>query len=341
MTKAGATGASDAVLAKLLHLTGEQAASPHTGFASLRAAVEDRAQQGGHELLVANHLWSRTGWRVQENFAKTLRDHYAADLSLLDFGKPAEAAVVINDLVRANTANKIASVVRPELFNDRTRLVLASAIYFKGLWQQPFEAEARSDAPFETPGGTINTPTMYQQEIFGYAEDEGLQILEMAYSPGSTSMVILLPRKADGALAKLERRFSAEQVANWLKSMHPCDVKVYVPRFRFDAYYDLHAVLDRLGAGSLFKPDEGPFGAMIEGENLWLGFLLHRAYVDVNEEGTEAAAATAGGAFGGAGQSPPPVPIFRADHPFVFLIRDVRTGCILFLGRVVDPSKGA
>jgi serpin B len=311
MTKAGAAGTSDTILAKLLHLNDEQAASPHASYASLRAAVEDTTQQGGHELRIANHLWSRTGWQVQQPFAETLKTHYAAGMSLLDFGKPKEAADLINAWVRAKTGDKIPSIVRPELFNPQLRLVLGSAIY-------PFKAELTHRAPFEAVAGNVETPLMHQQDEFGYLEEKDVQILEMVYSPGASSMVILLPRKGGG--------------------LHKQEVDVHVPKFKFDTDYDLRPVLETLGAGSLFKAGEAEFSKMTEGETLWLEFLLLRAYVDVNEEGTEAAAVSIGGAAGGL---PAPPPVFRADHPFLFLIRDVRTGCILFLGRVVDPSKGA
>lgn len=340
MTKAGARGKSDKVLAKLLHLSGERKAAD-AGYASLRSAIEDVTQQGGHELRVANHLWCRTGWRVQHEFVETLKSRYAAELSLLDFGKPDDAAKTINDWVRVKTAEKIPSVVGPEMFDDETRLVLASAIYFKGVWRQPFNADATRQQEFQTPDKVVETPMMYEHDDFGYAEDEGLQILEMPYSPGATSMVILLPRKTGGSLEKIQQALSFDQLKKWMDAIRSREVKVHLPKFKFDSRYDLKEVLSRMGAGNLFDRHEADLSAMVEGERLFLQFLVHAAFVDVNEEGTEAAAATVGGTGGGAFGEPPPVPVFRADHPFLFLIRDVRTGCILFIGRVVDPSNGA
>jgi len=183
-------------------------------------------------------------------------------------------------------------------------------------------------------GRTVDVPTMYQRGDFRYAENERVQLLELPYAGGRVSMVVLLPTR--GALEELEASLDPDQLAAWLAQGSPQEVEVYLPRFTLKERFVLNEVLQALGIVDAFRPGRANFANMAEDPELVLSQVIHQAFVEVNEEGTEAAGATGIGMRVTSLPANPP-PVFRADRPFVFLIRDVESGAILFMGRVVDP----
>ncbi len=189
--------------------------------------------------------------------------------------------------------------------------------------------------PFQTLAGAVDVPLMQQQGSFGYAESDGLQVLEMPYK-GGVSMMVLLPRKADG-LPALESSLTQAKLNDCLKSLRSRRVDVTLPRFRADSRFSLVKELKRLGMVDAFSQKDANFSGVTDQEEIFVKDVIHQGVIDVNEEGTEAAAATAVVSEKKDAAPEPPVQ-FRADHPFVFLIRDLNTQTILFLGRLTNPT---
>jgi serpin B len=229
--------------------------------------------------------------------------------------------------------------------------VLVNAIYFKGKWARQFETNLTENEPFYVSSGKAVTgptyafnyaesaPLMRQTGDFGYAELPDLQVLELPYAGDDLSMIVLLPREVDG-LGNLEAGLTAENLTAWTASLKSQKVNVLLPKFKMTAEFSLKDTLMALGMSDAFNFDRADFSGMDGRKDLFVEAVIHKAFVEVNEEGTEAAAATAVLMdFAAVVQHPQPIPVFRADHPFLFLIRDNRSGSILFLGRVMDPTK--
>jgi serpin B len=340
MTYAGAKGETAAEMAKALHLAADQAARPeaiHTAYARLSA--EFNAPGKPYALNIANSLWGQQGYGFLPDFLALLEKSYKAGLYEVDFAKDTEGARrKINAWVERETKDKIRDLVPAGALQPVTRLVLANAIYFKGTWLSIFEKKQTRDGDFFVPGGRkVKVPMMHQTEPLRHFDGGGFQALEMLYKSGDLSMIILLPKKRDG-LADLEASLTAERLAEWTAKLQDAHVAVALPRFKMTWSSGLSGHLARMGMKLAFDPQKADFSPMNGGkEPLWIGQVIHKAFVDVNEEGTEAAAATAVVALGAA--EPPKPVVFTADHPFLFLIRDVRSDCILFIGRVVNPAQ--
>jgi serpin B len=257
-------------------------------------------------------------------------------LQELDFVKAAEKArQTINTWVERQTNDKIKDLIGEGVLSPLTRLVLTNAIYFKGNWASQFDEEATRDEPFTLQDGSkVQVPIMHQRATFGYAETDTLQLLEMPYVGDELSMVVLLPKKIDG-MDGLEAELSCEPFWQWAEQARRREVIVALPRFKMTRKVNLERVLASMGMPEAFTRN-ADFSGMTGGRDLFISAVVHQAYVDVNEEGTEAAAAT-GVVMRLTSVGPDRTPVFRADHPFVFLIRDRESGTILFLGRVVNP----
>ena len=224
------------------------------------------------------------------------------------------------------------------MLNAATRLVLTNAIYFKGDWATQFKKDRTQDEPFTLlNGSTVQTPMMNQKARFGYAETDAIQVLEMPYVGEELTMVVLLPRKTDG-IGELEKGLTTENLAQWLDKAHKREVIVAMPKFKMTSKFSMADVLRTMGMMDAFTP-AADFSGMTGRRDLFISAVIHQAYVDVNEEGTEAAAATAVTMTLTAALPTQP-PVFRADHPFLFLIRDKASGSILFLGRLMNPKSG-
>lgn len=339
MAHAGARGRTAEQMAECLHFTLPQE-DLHAAFAALGELLDRRLAQHGCQLHVANRLWGQRGYPFLDAFLATTRDRFGAELAQVDFAQPEAASGMINDWVAEQTAEKIREIVSPDLIDPQTtRLILTNAIYFNGKWHSPFPSMSTQPAPFFAGSRKIMVPMMHQRERFRYAAVDELQILEMPYVGRELSMVVLLPRLRPRALADLQQALSAESLEAWLSRLRPGEVEVYFPRFKFESHFGLTDVFQSMGMVLPFQPGAADLSGMNGGtEPVWLQHVIHKAFVRVDEEGTEAAAATALGVFG-AMMRPPPIPVFRADHPFLFLIRDNRSGTLLFLGRVTQPES--
>ena len=332
MTYAGARGDTAAEMAHALHFPLDQE-QLHPAFASLEARLGDIGGKGHIQLRVANALWPQEGYALLEAFLALTKRYYGVRVTAVDYGDTETARRTINAWVEEKTEDKIQDMIPPGLLNALTRLVLVNAIYFKGDWASQFDPSLTSDAPFwVTPDTQVQAPMMSQVHGFGYGEGDGLQVLELAYAGDDLSMVVLLPREIDG-LADLEERLTVENLDRWTKHLWQSEVQVSLPKFEITFPASLSGILTSMGMVDAFG--DADFSGMDGTKLLQIAAVLHKAFVAVNEEGTEAAAATAVIMQLMALPSPPPV--FRADHPFVFLIRENSTGSILFLGRVVNP----
>jgi serpin B len=240
--------------------------------------------------------------------------------------------------VESQTNGKIKDLIPPESLGAMTRLVLTNAVYFKGDWVQPFQKRNTREEDFTVSAQEkVKVPLMHQQMKMGYAEEGTFQVLELPYAGRELSMVVLLPKKVDG-LPELEKAITVDKLASLLSNLPVREVNTYLPKFKLETSFGLNPTLEALGMKRAFSR-EADFSGISSAEALYISAVLHKAYVDVNEEGTEAAAATAVVTRAMAVRRPQPVPVFRADHPFLFLICDTRAGSVLFMGRLTNPTK--
>jgi serpin B len=341
MTYAGARGETERQMAETLHFTlGQEGLHPtlnalDTALAR-RADSVDADEGRGFQLNVVNSLWGQSGYSFLPTFLDLLAEHYGAGMRTLDFGKDPEAArQTINRWVSEQTEDRIKDLIRAGLLTSATRLVLVNAIYFNAAWHHPFEEGLTQERPFTLLDGTqIDVPAMRQAEYFPFAEGAGYQAIELPYVGRETSMVILLPD--EGQFDAFEETLDAERVNELLAGLEHHNVSLQMPKFEYDASLELGKTLIEMGMPAAFGAGGADFSGMDGGRNLAIGEVVHKAFVAVDEEGTEAAAATAVIMLESA--APEPTTEVTVDRPFIFLIRDVQSGTILFMGRVVDPG---
>lgn len=343
MTYAGARNVTREQMRAVLHFFGEDPAL-HDSFAALLGQLAEAGNKKGCTLRCANRLWGQKEYPFSAPFLHLTRTSYGAEAVTVDYRtNPGAAISAINDWVAKATEEKIQNIVGPDSIKKDTRLVLTNAIYFKGDWKQQFKASETKAEPFFTaPDTKMTVQLMRQLHSFRYTETDALQAVELPYI-GRLSMVVVLPKKIDG-LPELEQTLAFDGYEKWLTGMATREVELFLPRFRMEYESNLTDTLkamgmtDAFGVGADFSGMADQSNPMAKEEPLYLSAVLHKAFVDVNEEGTEAAAATAVVMSKTAVSIPPPPVVFRADHPFLFLIRDMRSGSILFMGRLVNPA---
>lgn len=340
MLYAGAEGKTESEMAKTLHfqVPNDQL---HEGMEALQASWKRTATQGEMRLDVANRLWGQQSYEFLPEFLKTTRNQYGAELARLDFGQSEQARQTINSWIEEQTENKITDLIPPGVLSSNTRLVLTNAIYFHGNWTQPFDEDRTEEEDFHvTAADKVQVPMMHRSGEYRYGAVDDLQVLQLPYGEGNMSMIVLLPREGEG-LPDLEAELTLKNLERWTGALKREDeVKVYLPRFKTTSQLELSGTLGAMGMPLAFDPDVANFSGMTRNRELFLSAAIHKAFVDVNEEGTEATAAT-GLVVGVTSVAPSrkEPPVFRADHPFVFLIRDNRTDAVLFLGRITNPLE--
>lgn len=342
MTWAGARGETEKQMADVLHFSLPQE-RVHQALGALEKQLNAADKNRGYQLSVANALWGQKGYGFLNEFLTLTKKNYDAGLRELDFVNPVErekARKTINKWVEKKTNKKIKDLIQPGILNELTRLVLTNAIYFKGDWAIQFDKKDTRDAPFKLSADKeVTVPMMHLEDRFKYAETNDLQILELPYKGQDLSMIVLLPKKVDG-LAELEKSLTVKNLDTWLSELRKQEVRVYLPKFKMTTGpLELRNILKSMGMKDAFSLPPADFSGMTGTKDLFISNVLHKAFVAVDEKGTEAAAATAVGMTTTAIPKPPV--IFRADHPFVFLIKDNRSGSILFMGRVMNPAKQA
>lgn len=336
MTYAGARGKTETEMAETLHFSLGQT-ELHPAFKELEARLRTSGE-AGTRLCVANSLWPQKDYAFLGDYLSLIEENYGTLITAVDYRSDRESArQTINQWVENATEHKIKDILQPRDLKSLTRLVLVNVICFKGTWATQFAPKNTEDATFHvTFERAVQTPMMRQKITCRYASLPSLDVLELPYTGGGVSMIILLPKKI-GGLQQIEATLSKENMAKWLGALSTRDVLVFLPRFKTMRRFNLSGTLASMGMVDAFSETSANFAGM-DGRPDWLyiSALIHKAFVEVNEEGTEAAAATA---VVMSGRSVPAQPlVFRADHPFVFLIQETQTGCILFAGRLSDPT---
>jgi serpin B len=337
MTAAGARGQTQSEMARAQHLD-DDLPNAHAAYHKLLQQWNAAGQKRAYELRVANRLWGQSGYPIRPEFQALTREQYGSEMVSLDFAQSQSARAEINHWVDQQTRGKIDDLIAAGTLDGTTRLVLTNAVYFKGDWEHPFEKKATQEQDFTVSAWRkVKTPLMHQTESLRYAEDETVQILEMPYAGGELSMLLLLPKKADG-LSALSASLSLERLDGLLAQLRERQVISFIPKFKLEASFAMKPTLEALGMKLAFSRDADLSGISAR-DALFISAVIHKAFVDVNEEGTEAAAATGEDVKPTAVRQTQPAAVFRADHPFLFAIRDRKSRTLLFLGRVIDPTR--
>jgi serine protease inhibitor len=359
MTYAGARGETETQMAQVLRFN-QGGARFHSSFAELLhrvngdktqdgpqlvavspqllAQLNDAEKQDGIRLETASALWVQKGEPFLPAFLQTATDDYQAAIQQGDFKADADAVrVEINGWVARKTVNKIQNILSPGSLDARTRLILANAIYFKGAWATPFLRAITRTQPFHLSANNQAYATfMIQADRVKFTESQEFQAVELPYKGNAQSMVILLPRQIDG-LGLIEKQVTPAFLDGLLAKMTTTEVGIDLPRFKIESGFELKDALASMGMTDAFNWPKADFSGINGTRLLYISKVIHKAWVEVNEEGTEAAAATVVQIK--VGSAPRQLPRFSADHPFIFFIRDAHTGSLLFIGRVTDPSQ--
>jgi serpin B len=338
MAYAGARGTTASQMASTLHF----ALPPdrlHPAMAALLAQLNGPHQN--YELHMANALWAEKDQHFLPAYTALMKADYGAGFQPVDFrANPEAARALINNWVAQQTQQKILNLVPAGSVTPLTRLVLTNAIYFKAAWADQFSKSQTQSEDFHLSSTkSVKAQLMHEAKGGQYFRGPAFQALELPYLRNELSMIVLLPDSPDG-LPTLERSITAANLDKWTSSLsYEERIIVTFPRFKITQQFELSSVLEALGMKQAFQSGTADFSAITGDMTFSISAAIHKAYIDVDEEGTEAAAATAIMMVGSAmRQAPPPPPIvFRADHPFLFLIRDNSTGA--FLGRLTDPTK--
>jgi serpin B len=337
MAYAGASGQTAGEMASVFHFT-LPPAQLHAAMGALLTSLNAKHQ--GYELRVADALWAQQDSSFLPAYLKVIQSDYGAALHQVNFKTSADAVRTnINQWVEKQTDDKIKDLIGPGVLKPTTRLVLTNAIYFKGDWSNPFDAASTQQDQFHISATQfVMAPLMHRTGGYRYFDGGAFQALELPYAGNDLSMVVFLPRDVDG-LEAFEQSFTAEAAGSWIARLAPANkVVVTLPRFTMTQQFELSSALSAMGMPQAFT-DAADFSAMTGKPGFTISAAIHKAFIDVNEKGTEAAAATSLVVTASAMRYEPPPIDFRADHPFVFLVLDKKSGSILFLGRVADPSK--
>ncbi len=348
MTSAGARGETQRQIADTLHHRLPQN-DLHPAFNALDRTLASRgkgspgapAKDGEADeyfrLNIANAVWGQEGYHFLPDFLDVLAEHHGAGMMAADFaGAPDESRVRINDWVAEETSGKVKDLLPPGIIDPSTRLVLTNAIYFNASWLWPFSPRNTEMRPFHLGGGgTVGVPMMTEtaKDFYGYARGDGYQAVDLPYSWGELSMTILLPD--EGGLEEFEGSLNSEMLDRIIDDIEIDYITLTMPLFEFESEFDLSDTLAGMGMPDAFGA-EADFSDMTGSRDIWIRAVVHKAFVSVDEKGTEAAAATAV-AMPASGVSKEPIAV-TVDRPFVFLIRDTGTGTVLFLGRVSNPD---
>lgn len=333
MTYEGAKGKTAEEMQSVLHIP-EDNDMRRPNFAAIYNGINKNDKE--YKLSTANALWAQKDYPFLDDYLETVEKYYGGKATNLDMSsEPEKSRKIINDWVEGQTNDKIKDLIPPGVLP--VRLVLTNAIYFKGDWIYQFDKKATRDSDFyKNEQERIQVPMMSmtnEEAEFNYAETEDLQILELPYKGEELSMLVLLPKEND--IDSLEQNLNINKLSEWKNMLEEQSVDVFLPKFKFETKYMMAPTLSDMGMPTAFIRGSADFSG-IANTGLFISQVIHQAFVDVNEEGTEAAAATA---VMMTDSLPPPKPLFRADHPFIFIIQQKENGNILFFGRVIDPTK--
>ena len=341
MTLQGANGETAAQMIQALHLPAEDVAQ--AGIQSLYELFQADPSTAGYTLSTANRLWVKDNFQLLQSFLDDAQNLFGAQPQSVDFSDPVSAAGIINQWVSDQTNGKIQNLIPPNAINGLTRLILTNAIYFKGTWQSSFSGAFTRQADFTTaPGQTSPAQMMFQNNNFNYYTQGGpnaFQAIDLPYTGNNLDMLVILPTNPD--LTNFDASLTPDLFNQVSAGLQSANVDLYLPRFQLSETYDLVSPLENLGITDAFG-DSADFSGITDSEPLQISDVIHKSFIQVDEQGTEAAAATGVIARTSAtfvGPPPPPPIVFDADHPFIVAIRDHSTGTILFLGQVTNPGN--
>jgi serpin B len=330
MTYAGARGETERQMADTLHFTWSQDRL-HRVFNALDQALHSRGQgEQAFRLHLINAIWGRRGYGFLPAFLDVLAENYGAGLRTLDFARqPDVSRQEINDWVSDETDKKIQDLLPPDAISFDTVLVLANAIYFNAAWKSPFHEMATGEDTFtRLDGSQVTVQMMRQLAGFSYVQGQGYQAVELPYEGDELSMVILLPD--EGQFEAFALALDADRLKEILKGLQRETIHLSMPKFRYESGFQLKERLSTMGMPAAFA--QADFSGINGVGGLWIDDVYHKAFISVDEKGTEAAAATAVVIEKAMAQQ------VRIDRPFIYVIRDIQSGTILFVGQVVDPS---
>jgi len=331
MAYEGANGTTAAEMKDVLNILQNDSVT-ESSFGRLYNLLNQK--NDGYTVNTANAFWANKDYKFLDEYTNILKRYYVAEAYELDFAKNVEAAETINNWIEEQTKDKIKDMIKPDMLSDLTKLVLTNAIYFKGLWEKQFDPEETYETDFHiSDNATVKVDMMQytgEDDTFNYTETDDLQILELDYQGKDVSMLLILPKENNISIA--EEQLTKDNIEEWKNNLSEMDLQVQIPKFKLETEYSLNDILKNMGIVDAFG--DADFSKMDGTKSLFISKVLHKAFVEVNEEGTEAAAATA------IVVELTAVPYsFVADHPFIFLIQQKDTGAILFMGRVDDPSQ--
>jgi len=340
MTYAGARGATESQMAQTLHFLAQDQLHPAFNALDLQLAERGKAASDNEkplQLNIANAVWAEKTYPFLQSFLDTIALNYGAGIRLADFINQYEAVrKEINTWVSDQTEDKINDLIPEGVLNADTRMALVNAIYFKADWLHPFDADSTRDAPFHLlDGSDVTVPVMNHGTFIPYAKGDGWQAIELAYQGETAAMDIIVPD--EGRFEEVESSLDYEAASAIFGSLQPTSVSLALPKFKFESSFGLADQLKALGMTEAFDPDQADFTGMSERNDLYISAVVHKAFVAVDEKGTEAAAATA--VIVAATSAPLYDVTLTVDRPFIFLIRDIPTGQILFIGRVLNPAE--
>ena len=335
MTQTGARGDTAAQMAKVLHL--EKLDKAPEQFKELIAQLNGEGRKDRpYQLTAVNAIWGQKGYPFKKDFVDGVATSFGGAMFDVDFATETEKArTAINKWVEQKTNSKIKDLIGEGVLTTDTRLVLTNAIYFKSDWAHKFDATNTRKRDFAvSKDKKVQADMMWQSEHLGYCKDDSAAVLSVPYKDDELSMLVVLPKDAEG-LAKVEKELSAGQIDKWVAALKDKKVDVLLPKFKVEFEASLKDPLKKLGMVDAFSRDKADFTGMTAEDELYISHVLHKAYVSVNEAGTEAAAATA--VIMALKLEDAEVVEFHADRPFLFVIRETKTGAVLFIGRLMNP----
>lgn len=334
MTALGAKGSTLEEMAKALAFEADPAAN---AAAAKKEVAAWKTGAGKAELAIANRLWVDKAFAVEKTFTTQAKEGYGASAENVDFAKSANPSrVKINKWVSDTTKSKIPELLPSGSIDAMTRLVVTNAIYFKGQWANAFKKDQTKDEPFQAASGSVNVPTMHRTGQMGYAANDDVSLVQLPYKDSDLALLVALPKKAEQA-SEIEAHITGGEVDAWAKSLTNTEVTLSLPKFTYSWGRSVKRELEQLGMKAAFGEGADFSGVSAKaGKELYISDVFHKAFVLVDEQGTEAAAAT--GAVV-AVRSARPMNVVKVDHPFLFFVRNAKTGDILFAGRVTNPKE--
>ena len=337
MTFAGSAGTTEEEMAKALEFPGNTIAF-HENFGKLTNGINDISEKGEMQLSVANSLWLAENYKFLDEFLRINKTYYNTETTNLDFSESEKARKTINDWVSEKTNDRIKDLIPKGILDALTKLILTNAVYFKAEWAEQFKKGSTQKAEFMTMDNkAVETDMMNLKHSFPYMENEDIQLIEMPYKGGDASMFVILPKKKND-LKEIEKVLDWKKIEKYMGQLSIKQADVYFPKFKMSLEYELRKLMTNLGMKAAFDK-VADFSRMNGNKDLYISAIIHKTFVEVDETGTEAAAATAVVMRMKSAMPDPDYKTFKADHPFFYFIRENVSGTVLFAGRVTDPSS--